>query len=48
MNIEEGRYLAHRIPTARFVELPGIDHLPFAGDQESVLREIEQFIRAVS
>jgi pimeloyl-ACP methyl ester carboxylesterase/DNA-binding SARP family transcriptional activator len=48
MNIEEGRYLARHIPGARFVELPGIDHLPFAGDQEPVLREIEQFVRAVT
>ena len=48
MNIEEGRYLARHIPGARFVELPGIDHLPFAGDQEPVLREIEQFVREVS
>jgi pimeloyl-ACP methyl ester carboxylesterase len=47
MNIEEGRYLAHRIPNARFVELPGIDHLPFAGDQESVLREVEEFVRSI-
>ena len=45
MNIEEGRYLARHIPGARFVELPGIDHLPFAGDQEPLLREIEQFVR---
>jgi len=45
MNIEEGRYLARHIPGARFVELPGIDHLPFAGDQEPVLQEIERFIR---
>jgi len=48
MNIEEGRYLARHIPGARFVELPGIDHLPFAGDQEPVLREIEEFVRASS
>jgi len=48
MNIEEGRYLARHIPGARFVELPGIDHLPFAGDQEPVLHEIEQFVRKVS
>jgi len=47
MNVEEGRYLARHIPGARFVELPGIDHLPFAGDQEPVLREIESFVRAV-
>ena len=48
MNIEEGRYLARHIPAARFVELPGIDHLPFAGDQEPILCEIEQFVRAVT
>jgi pimeloyl-ACP methyl ester carboxylesterase len=47
MNIEEGRYLARHIPGARFVELPGIDHLPFAGDQKPVLAEIEQFVHAV-
>jgi len=47
MNIEEGRYLARHIPGAQFVELPGIDHLPFAGDQEPVLHEIEQFVHAV-
>lgn len=48
MNIEEGRYLARHIPAARFVELPGIDHLPFAGDQEPVLHEIERFVRAAT
>lgn len=48
IRIEEGCYLARHIPGARFVELPGIDHLPFAGDQEPALREIEQFVRSVS
>jgi pimeloyl-ACP methyl ester carboxylesterase len=48
MNVEEGRYLARHIPGARFVELPGIDHLPFAGDQEPVLLEIEAFMRSVT
>ena len=48
VNVNAGRYLAEHIPGARFVELPGIDHLPFAGDQEPVLREIEQFVRAVT
>jgi pimeloyl-ACP methyl ester carboxylesterase len=42
--LEEGRYVASRIPGATFVELPGIDHLPFVGDQDSILREIEQFV----
>ncbi|MDP1570475.1 MAG: alpha/beta fold hydrolase [Vicinamibacterales bacterium] len=42
--VEEGRYVAEQIPGARFVELDGDDHLPFAGDQESVLGEIEAFL----
>jgi hypothetical protein len=44
LKVEEGRYLAAHIPGAEFVELPGNDHLPFVGDQEAVLREIERFI----
>jgi pimeloyl-ACP methyl ester carboxylesterase len=39
-----GKELAARIPGARFVEVPGIDHLPWAGDSEAVLGEIEQFL----
>ncbi len=30
-SIEEGRYIAARIPGAKFVELPGQDHLPWVG-----------------
>jgi pimeloyl-ACP methyl ester carboxylesterase/DNA-binding CsgD family transcriptional regulator len=41
------RYMAEQIPGARLVELPGIDHLVFAGDQEDVLGEIEQFLTGV-
>jgi DNA-binding winged helix-turn-helix (wHTH) protein/pimeloyl-ACP methyl ester carboxylesterase/class 3 adenylate cyclase len=44
LNVEEGRYVASRIPGARFVELPGRDHLPFFEDQETVLDEIEEFL----
>jgi len=40
----EGRYLAERIPGARYVELPGVDHIPVAGDSESVIRAIEHFV----
>jgi pimeloyl-ACP methyl ester carboxylesterase len=39
-----GEELAARIPGARYVELPGIDHLPWAGDAEAVLGEIEEFL----
>ena len=44
LRVEEGRYLASRIPGATFVELPGEDHLPFAGDQEAILSEVERFL----
>jgi class 3 adenylate cyclase len=43
-NIEEGRWLAERIPGARFVELPGADHLPWVGDQDSILDETQEFL----
>jgi pimeloyl-ACP methyl ester carboxylesterase/DNA-binding winged helix-turn-helix (wHTH) protein len=44
LKVEEGRYLASRIPGARFVELPGDDHLPFVGDQDAMVAEIERFL----
>src|SRR5688500_5061642 len=34
LKVEEGRYLASKIPRAVFVELPGDDHLPFVGNQD--------------
>ncbi len=46
-NVEEGRYLADRIPGARFVELPGDDHLPWTGDTEELLAPIEAFLRQI-
>jgi pimeloyl-ACP methyl ester carboxylesterase/DNA-binding winged helix-turn-helix (wHTH) protein len=39
-----GRYLARRIRGAKYVELPGRDHLPFVGDQDAVLDEVEEFL----
>jgi pimeloyl-ACP methyl ester carboxylesterase/DNA-binding winged helix-turn-helix (wHTH) protein len=44
LKVEEGRFVASRIPGALFVELPGEDHLPFVGDQELLLDEIERFV----
>ncbi len=44
LKVEEGRYVASQIPGARFVELPGRDHLPFVGDQDAILDEIEEFL----
>ncbi len=45
--VEEGRYLAEHIPGAKYVELPGDDHLIFAGDRALVLDEIEEFLTGV-
>jgi pimeloyl-ACP methyl ester carboxylesterase/DNA-binding winged helix-turn-helix (wHTH) protein len=39
-----GRYVASLIPGAKFVELPGRDHLVFVGDQDAILDEIEEFL----
>ena len=44
VNIENGRYLAKHIPGARLVELPGDDHLPWVGDQDRLLDEIQEFL----
>jgi pimeloyl-ACP methyl ester carboxylesterase/class 3 adenylate cyclase len=45
-SVEAGRDLARRIPGARFVELPGGDWLPWAGDQKAFLDAIERFVRS--
>ena len=44
VNWRAGRELASQIAGARYVELPGIDHLPWAGDAEAVLGEVEEFL----
>jgi pimeloyl-ACP methyl ester carboxylesterase len=44
VNRRAGEELAARIPGARYVELEGIDHLPWAGDSDAVLGEIEEFL----
>jgi len=46
-NVDEGRWIAGQIPGARFVELAGQDHIPWVGDQEAVVDEIEEFVTGV-
>ncbi len=46
-NVEEGRWLAGQIANARFVELPGEDHLPWVGDSDAVVDEIQEFLTGV-
>ena len=47
LKAEEGRYVASRIPGSKYLELPGVDHLPFVGDQDAILDEIEEFLTGV-
>jgi class 3 adenylate cyclase len=45
--IECARWMADRIPAARFVELAGADHLPWVGDMDAIVDEIEELITGV-
>ncbi len=47
LKVEEGRYVAGLVPGAKYVELPGDDHLPFVGDEDAILDEIEEFLTGV-
>jgi class 3 adenylate cyclase len=42
--VQLGRDLAERVPGARLAELPGDDHMFFAGDWERLVAEIETFL----
>ena len=44
VDVEEGRWIASRIPGARFVELEGPDHIPWVGDTDRVLNELRAFL----
>jgi class 3 adenylate cyclase len=44
---EQNRYLAEHITGAEYVQLPGREHIPYLGDQDSVTREIERFVGSV-
>jgi class 3 adenylate cyclase len=42
--IDSARYLASHLPDASLIELPGADSLPWAGDADQVLDEIQEFV----
>jgi class 3 adenylate cyclase len=44
ISVGYGRYIADHIPGARFVELAGEDHVPWLGDSDAVMDEVEQFL----
>jgi class 3 adenylate cyclase len=42
--VEFSRYLGDRLSEAQLVELPGRDHFPWAGENEALLDEVEEFL----
>jgi class 3 adenylate cyclase len=44
VNVQAGRFMAKQIPDAKYVELPGSDHLLWTGNTERVLDEVEEFL----
>jgi pimeloyl-ACP methyl ester carboxylesterase len=44
---DASRYVGELIPGAKVVELPGNDHMPWLGDQDAPLDEIEEFLTGV-
>ncbi|MGY1736525.1 alpha/beta fold hydrolase [Geodermatophilus sp. SYSU D00684] len=44
LSVDHSRYVAARLPAARLVELPGVDHWPWIGDQDAVLDEVAGFL----
>lgn len=44
VNVDEGRWIADRIPGARFVELPGGDHVFWASGADDVADAIQEFL----
>jgi class 3 adenylate cyclase len=43
VSVEQGRYIAAHIPGAKYVELPGVDHLPWV-DGDDIADEVEEFV----
>ena len=44
IHVENARYMARRIPGAKLVELPGIDHMPWVGDFDPIVQETAEFL----
>jgi class 3 adenylate cyclase len=47
MDVGCSRYMAKSIPDAKYVELQGVDHLPWVGDVDSLVGEIQEFLTGV-
>ena len=42
--MDQSRYLGESIPNATFVELAGDDHIPFVGDADAIVDEVQEFL----
>ena len=47
VKVEEARWIAKQVPGARYVELPGDDHLVWTGDTDTLIDEVEEFLTGV-
>jgi class 3 adenylate cyclase len=46
-DVRGARVAAGQIPGARYVELSGDDHLPWVGDSEAIVGEVERFLTGI-
>jgi class 3 adenylate cyclase len=44
ISVTGGRYFGTHIPGARYIELPGTDHLPWVGNTDTVVDHTEEFL----
>jgi pimeloyl-ACP methyl ester carboxylesterase/class 3 adenylate cyclase len=47
VDVNASRYIARQIPGAKYVELDGRDHIPWVGNADAVIEEIEEFLTGV-
>jgi class 3 adenylate cyclase len=48
VRLEHSQYVASRIPGAKLLELSGDEHIPFAGEADQLLDEVEEFLTGVA
>jgi hypothetical protein len=44
VSVAGGRYIGEHIPGARYIELPGPDHVPWVGNADTVVDHVEEFL----
>jgi len=46
-HVDQSRWIAGQIPGAKLLVLPGDEHIPFVGDSERVIAELERFVSSL-